>query len=118
MWGAGRALAASLAEAALRTEPALDPRPALRDLAARAVLVHGRTDRLVPFTETMRLREELPASVPVTSGITRLLAHSGDEEVGGGRGAHRRVRAVHAAARGGAGDALVAERVRESLPSI
>lgn len=80
---ARRDLAARLVDAALRVEPSLDPAAALPELAARAILVHGRTDRLVPFTETLRLAEMLPPGALGASGITGLLSHSGNEGRGG-----------------------------------
>jgi dienelactone hydrolase len=65
-----------LVEAALKVHPQLDPRPALARLEARVVLGHGHRDQLIPFTETLRLREHLPEHTRRTATITRLFAHS------------------------------------------
>ncbi len=71
-----RALADQLADAALRTEPRLDPLRSLGSLAARVVLGHGRTDRLVPFTESLRLYRALPPEYAAGVTLTNLFAHS------------------------------------------
>jgi hypothetical protein len=52
---AGRALASALAEAGLRRYPAFEPIDRMRNLRLPVVLLHGRMDTLVPFTETLRL---------------------------------------------------------------
>ncbi|HET7274420.1 MAG TPA: hypothetical protein VFI91_04540 [Longimicrobiaceae bacterium] len=73
---AARALAKQLVAAALDRHPDLDPRPALGGVRQRVVLAHGFEDRLIPFTETLRLQKELPATVESSVTITRLFAHS------------------------------------------
>ncbi len=73
---AARALAARLADAALAVDPDLDPARAFPALRARVVLAHGEADRLVPYTETLRLREALPKRLDASVTITRLFAHS------------------------------------------
>ena len=79
----GRELAEKLYAAAGEVEVALDPGPRLASLDQRVVLVHGRGDRLIPFTETLRLSETLPSSASVTTAITGLYAHSrGAERLG------------------------------------
>ncbi len=75
-----RRLAELLYEAAGEVDPALEPARRLSSLDQKVVLVHGRGDRLIPFTETLRLREMLPASASVTATITRLYAHSRSAE--------------------------------------
>jgi hypothetical protein len=74
--GAARDLAADLADAALRTNPALDPRQRLRDVDRRVILAHGLDDLLIPYTETLRLRSWLPPRTRATVSITRLFTHS------------------------------------------
>jgi pimeloyl-ACP methyl ester carboxylesterase len=69
-------LGAALADAALAADPRLDPLPALPRLQARLVLAHGSTDRLIPFTETLRLAESLPPHLGTRATITRLFEHS------------------------------------------
>jgi hypothetical protein len=74
---AARELAERFTAAALREAPGLDPRPRLGGLRARVVLSHGRQDRLVPFTEALRLMTMLPPQAEASVTITGLLAHSG-----------------------------------------
>lgn len=71
-----RALAHALARAALQTDPLLDPAPYLPRLRVPALLAHGRDDRLVPFSETVRLSRVLKDRL-VRCEITALFAHSG-----------------------------------------
>jgi hypothetical protein len=73
---AARELAARFTAAALAQGPGLDPRPHLGGLRARVVLSHGRQDRLVPFTETLRLMTMVPPESEATATITGLFAHS------------------------------------------
>lgn len=73
-------LAHRLAEAAVRHHPRLDPRPVLDDLRGRIVLAHGHSDHLVPFSETLRLRDRIGAQAQVSATITRLFAHSAGAE--------------------------------------
>jgi Dienelactone hydrolase family len=79
---AGRELADALAEAGLRAHPDLDPGGRLDGLAASAILVHGRGDTLVPFTETLRLAALLPRTVRRHVTITRLIGHTKTGEAG------------------------------------
>jgi pimeloyl-ACP methyl ester carboxylesterase len=67
----------ALADAALASDPCLDPRPALPTLAARTLIAHGRDDHLIPYTESLRLHRALPTTCPATCTITSLFAHSG-----------------------------------------
>ncbi|HEU0302383.1 MAG TPA: hypothetical protein VFR37_23190, partial [Longimicrobium sp.] len=71
-----RAIADAFSAAALEHDPGLDPRPHLPHVGARVVLSHGRADRLIPFTETLRLRMLLPPSAVRATYITGLFAHS------------------------------------------
>jgi len=41
------------------------------------LLAHGRDDRLVPYTESVRLERGLPKSMVAASSITSLFSHSG-----------------------------------------
>jgi pimeloyl-ACP methyl ester carboxylesterase len=79
---AGLALADALAEAALNAEPLLNPADRLGRLRVPVVLLHGRQDRLVPFTESLRLADMLPAVVPRRVTITRLLGHAKMQDAG------------------------------------
>lgn len=85
-------LADALAATALAIDPALDPAAALPALRARVVLGHGGEDRLIPCTETLRLRTLLPEHCAPEATITHLFAHS----IGGNRLAWSR-RAAEAA---------------------
>lgn len=67
----------ALAAAAVRADPLLDPGPRLARLGVRTLLAHGRDDRLVPFTETLRLGEAIPRAYRHGMTITALFAHSG-----------------------------------------
>lgn len=71
-----RALADQLLAAALSVHPQMDPRPVLPAVHCRAVLAHGHSDRLIPYTETLRLMSHLGPRAEVSSTITRLFAHS------------------------------------------
>jgi predicted esterase len=75
-------IAHGLADAALRAEPLLDPGPALAALRTRTLVAHGRDDRLVPFTESLRLVRELRSDALERCTITALFAHSGGTEKG------------------------------------
>lgn len=71
------ALAEQLAHAALRVDPGLDPRGRLGAVQTTVLLAHGRDDRLIPFSETVRLSRLLPAERLEACVITGLYAHSG-----------------------------------------
>jgi pimeloyl-ACP methyl ester carboxylesterase len=81
--GAGREFAKRLFAGVKEREPGLDPRPLLPLIDQRVVLVHGRDDRLIPFTESLRLKAELPPQASADVAITALFAHSrGAERLG------------------------------------
>jgi dienelactone hydrolase len=73
----GAALAAAIAEAALAADPLLDPRPSLPQLRVPVLLAHGRDDRLIPYTETIRMARAVPADRLRACTVTALFAHSG-----------------------------------------
>lgn len=72
------ALAVALARACRRTEPLLDPLESLGRVRKPVRLIHGRGDRLVPFTESLRFQRRLPPSVRSHVTVTGLFAHSAD----------------------------------------
>jgi pimeloyl-ACP methyl ester carboxylesterase len=72
-----RELAAGLADTALRCDPDLDPTPSLPAVRVPVLLAHGRDDRLIPFPQSLRLAERLPASRLRGCVVTGLFAHSG-----------------------------------------
>lgn len=95
-----RALAHALARAALDSDPLLDPAPFLPVLRVPALLAHGRDDRLLPFTETVRLSRVLQDRL-IHSEITALFAHSGGAQhdlgtVGLAREGYRFLRLIRA----------------------
>jgi pimeloyl-ACP methyl ester carboxylesterase len=78
-----------LAAAALRADPLLDPQPLIPNLRVRTVIAHGRDDRLIPYTESLRLGRALPEGASGRCVITSLFAHS----TGAGAGLSRWARA-------------------------
>lgn len=72
-----RGLAHELADAVLRVDPLMDPKPFLDAVAVPTVFAHGRDDRLVPFSETVRLSRAVPPEFRVSCTITSLFDHSG-----------------------------------------
>jgi pimeloyl-ACP methyl ester carboxylesterase len=69
----------ALVAAAREQVPALDPAAGLGPLAVPVHLLHGREDRLVPWTESERLAARLaPLAPAVHLTVTGLFAHSGD----------------------------------------
>jgi pimeloyl-ACP methyl ester carboxylesterase len=74
-------LVEALCTAAEAHDPLLAPRAHLEKLTTPVHLVHGRRDHLIPFTETLRLAEALPAGRNTVT-ITGLFAHSGGTRIG------------------------------------
>jgi pimeloyl-ACP methyl ester carboxylesterase len=74
----GPEMAAALAAAALRTDPEIEPLQALSSVALPVHVLHGRHDRLIPYSEGLRLKEALPRGTRSTATITRLFGHSGE----------------------------------------
>lgn len=69
-----------ITRAALEASPLLDPLPLLNRVGAPIQLIHGRNDRLIPYTETLHLSAAFPDDHRVVSTITALMEHS--EQVG------------------------------------
>ena len=69
-------MAIDLAGACRRSEPLLDPAPELRRMRVPMHLFHGRGDRLVPYTESLRLNQGLPDGLAANVTVTGLFAHS------------------------------------------
>lgn len=80
---AGEEMAHALAAAARRTDPLVEPGPALDRVRGPVHLLHGRQDRLIPFTEMLRLRDALPPASLAASTVTRLFAHSSSDRLPG-----------------------------------
>jgi pimeloyl-ACP methyl ester carboxylesterase len=72
------AMAIDLAAACRRAEPLLDPLPGLERIRVPVHLFHGRGDRLVPFTESLRFHAALPDTLAANVTVTGLFAHSAD----------------------------------------
>ena len=75
---ARREIAVRLAETCRRLEPQLEPQAALAGVRVPTRLIHGRGDRLIPFTESLRLSDQLPAAARGALTITGLFNHSAD----------------------------------------
>lgn len=69
-------LAGRLSAAAVSSEPLLDPLPYVGSVPVPVLLAHGRTDRLMPWTELVRLRRALPPECLDYAAVTGLFAHS------------------------------------------
>ena len=65
-----------LTERAVEQEPLLEARGYLERVPVPVFLAHGRDDRLMPWTELVRLARALPDDRVVFSAVTRLFAHS------------------------------------------
>ncbi len=80
------ALIPSLVRVARSASPRLDPGPLLRPPPCPVRLVHGRGDRLIPFTETLRMADTLPPDADVRATVTGLFSHSRQSDTHGSRG--------------------------------
>lgn len=69
-------LARRLSTAALEHEPVLDPRPHLGRIPVPVFLAHGRDDRLLPWTELIRLQRAIPDARIRAAEVTGLFSHS------------------------------------------
>lgn len=81
----GEEMAHKLAAVARGAEPTIEPGPFLDRIPGPVHLLHGRQDRLIPFTEMLRLAEALPDGVLARGTITRLFAHSSRDPLPGWR---------------------------------
>jgi pimeloyl-ACP methyl ester carboxylesterase len=75
-------LAEALAQTALRADPLLDPQPFLPHVRVPILFSHGRDDRLIPFSETIRLSRAVPKEHVRSTMITALFQHSGGTQSG------------------------------------
>jgi pimeloyl-ACP methyl ester carboxylesterase len=69
-----------MARAASERFPMLVSAAGLAQLRIPIVLLHGRSDRLIPFTETLRLGANLPPEALRRATITRLFGHTRSRE--------------------------------------
>ncbi len=65
-----------LTRAALGATPLLDPLPFLPRIETPVQLIHGRNDRLIPYTETLRMDAAFPQEKRTDLTITALMTHS------------------------------------------
>jgi len=78
-----REIALGLAEACRRAEPLLDTAAHLHGIDRPTRLIHGRGDRLIPFTEGLRLRDALPPAARGKLTVTGMFNHSADSAPAG-----------------------------------
>lgn len=72
-------LVEGLVETASGLDPLMAPASSLEGVRLPVRLVHGRGDRLIPYTETLRAARALEARTDVEATITRLFAHSSQD---------------------------------------
>jgi pimeloyl-ACP methyl ester carboxylesterase len=75
-------LAEAIADTAARIDPLLDPQPYLSKVRTPVLFAHGRDDRLIPFTESIRLARAVPPERKLSLTITSLFQHSGGTQRG------------------------------------
>lgn len=75
----GAAMAEALVASAKRVDPAIDPQAALAEVTHPVHLLHGRRDHLIPFSESLRMRDSLPPTTSTRTTITRLFGHSAQD---------------------------------------
>ena len=66
-----------LADTVLKVDPLMDPSNALATIRVKTYLAHGRDDRLIPFTESLRAVRKIHEDARAGVAITGLFAHSG-----------------------------------------
>ena len=71
--------ARALAETCRAIASELDPPDRLSQVRVPTQVIHGRGDRLVPFTEARRLMDRLPAPVQQGVTVTGMINHSEDQ---------------------------------------
>jgi pimeloyl-ACP methyl ester carboxylesterase len=75
-------MASELAAACRGADPLLDPTSRVDRMRVPIKLFHGRGDRLVPFTESLRFRDRLKATASPDLTVTGLFAHSAGTKTG------------------------------------
>ena len=76
---AAEALIGPLIEGGRRVAPLAEPAPFLGRIRHPVELLHGRGDRLIPYTESLRMQRSLPRDARAHVTVTRLFAHSTGE---------------------------------------
>lgn len=69
-------MAHALSQAAHKVDPEVEPIPRIDGVQLPVHIIHGRNDRLIPFSEGLRLARALPAEASPRATITPLFAHS------------------------------------------
>jgi pimeloyl-ACP methyl ester carboxylesterase len=75
-----------LADAARAAAPHAEPGSFLERISVPVRLVHGRGDRLIPFSETLRMAEAFPSTADIRVYLTGLFAHSQMDSAAGAEG--------------------------------
>ena len=70
-------LAGPFADVVVKHDPLMDPTQAFQRIRVRTFLAHGRDDRLIPFTESLRASRRIPPEMLAGVAVTGLFAHSG-----------------------------------------
>ena len=60
----------------MESVPLIDPKPYLARIRTKVQLIHGKDDRLIPYTETLRMQASFPAGRRVDTTITAFFTHS------------------------------------------
>ena len=76
-----------LADTVMASSPLMNPKPFLADIDVHVHLIHGEGDRLIPFTETLRMQAAFPPERTVDTTITAFFSHA---EQGGRLSSFRR----------------------------
>jgi pimeloyl-ACP methyl ester carboxylesterase len=74
--GRTREIVPLLPRAAVASSPLYDVLPNLQGIRVPVRLIHGRGDRLIPFTETLRVAEAIPEETQKRVYLTGLFTHS------------------------------------------
>jgi pimeloyl-ACP methyl ester carboxylesterase len=75
----GAQVAEALAAAARSMDPCVEPLHTLAEVRHPVHLLHGRRDHLIPFSESLRLRDSIPRTTPTHVTVTRLFGHSAQD---------------------------------------
>lgn len=79
---AAREMGNRIASVVVEKDPLMDPSRFLGHVRIPTLIAHGRDDRLIPYTESIRIARRLPPEVLLESTITSLFSHSGGTEPG------------------------------------
>lgn len=77
-----KVVARQLAETIIRVDPYMDPQEILSQTRLPVIIAHGRDDRLVPWTASVRLQRRIPNDMLADYTVTELFSHSGGTEPG------------------------------------